>query len=118
MTSGPSSQDGFQRALDDLVDDAVTLLEGRMTRAVSSQASAWSGSFSEELIEAELKFTYILNVPGYREDQLNVSLLGGELVVASPDFTVRKRLHASVDCSSLASRYVNGVLSAEVLKTF
>jgi hypothetical protein len=38
--------------------------------------------------------------------------------VAAPDFTVRRPLHASVDRSSLASAYINGVLSAKIRKTY
>ena len=58
-----------------------------------------------------------MHAPGYRNGQLKVSLLGVDVVVSAPDFTVRRSLHASVDVSSLASAYINGVLSAKLRKT-
>jgi HSP20 family molecular chaperone IbpA len=118
MTSGPDSRDGFQRALDDLVDDAVTLLERRLVDAADERRVVADRTFDDELIESSTRITLILHAPGYRSNQLKVSLLEGDIVVAAPDFTVRKPLHASVDESSLTSTYVNGILSAEFQRTF
>lgn len=118
MMSGSDSRDGFQRALDDLVDDAVTLLEGRMVHAVDEQGAAEKRIDDGELIESSTHVTFIMHAPGYRSGQLKVSLLGDDIVVTAPDFTTRRPLHASVDGSSLASAYINGVLSATLQKTF
>ena len=118
MTSGPDSRDGFQRALDDLVDDAVTLLEGRLVHATEEQGAAGKRARDDELIESSTHVTLIMHAPGYRSGQLNVALLGDCIVVTAPDFTVRRPIHASVDESSLATAYVNGVLSARLRKTF
>ena len=118
MMSGPDSQDGFQRALDDLVDDAVTLLEGRLAHSADERGVAAKRAYGDELIESPTQFVYIMHAPGYRSDQLKVSLLGEDIVVTAPDFTVRRPLHASVDGSSLVSDYVNGVLSAKLQKAF
>jgi HSP20 family molecular chaperone IbpA len=118
VTSGPDNRDGFQRALDDLVDDAVTLLEGRLVHVVDERAGAETRTYDDEMIESSTHITFIMHVPGYRSSQLKVSLLGGDLVVTAPDFTVRRPLHASVDGSSLTSTYVNGVLSAQLQKTY
>ena len=116
--NGPDSRDGFQRALDDLVDDAVTLLEERMIHAADEQGAAEKRTDNGELIESSTHVTFIMHVPGYRRSQLKVSLLEGDIVVTAPDFTVRKPLHSSVDGSSLASAYINGVLSAKLQKIF
>jgi HSP20 family molecular chaperone IbpA len=118
MTSGPDSQDGFQRALDDLVDDAVTLLEAHLAHSADERGVAGKRNYDDELIESPTQFAYIMHAPGYRSNQLKVSLLGEDIVVTAPDFTVRRPLHASVDGSSLVSDYVNGVLSAKLRKTF
>ena len=117
MTSGRDSWDGFQRALDDLVDDAVMLLEGRLAHAANEQGVAEKRTDDGELIESSTHVTFIMHAPGYRSGQLKVSLLGDDIVVTSPDFTVRRPLHASVDGSSLTSAYINGVLSAKLQKT-
>jgi len=118
MTNGPDSRDGFQRALDDLVDDAVTLLEGHLVHAADVQRAAGGRTYDSELIESSTHVMFIMHAPGYGNGQLKVSLLGGDIVVSAPDFTVCRPLHASVDGSSLASAYVNGVLSAKLRKTF
>ena len=118
MTSGPDSRDGFQRALDDLVDDAVTLLEGRFAHAADKQGAAEKRTDDGELIESSTHVAFIMHAPGYRSDQLKVSLLEDCIVVTAPDFTVRRPLHASVCGSSLTSTYINGVLSARFQKTF
>ena len=115
--SGPDSRDGFQRALDDLVDDAVTLLEERIVHSADERV-AEKRSNNSELIESSTHFTLIMHAPGYRKSQLRVSLLGDDLVVTAPDFTVHRPLRASVDRSSLASTYINGVLSAKLQKTY
>jgi len=118
MTSGPDSQDSFQRALDELVDDAVTLLEGRLVRATDELGASGRRAYDDELIESSTYVTFIVHAPGYKSSQLRVSLLGDDIVVTAPDFTLRRPLHASVDGSSLASAYVNGVLSAKLRRTF
>lgn len=118
VMSGRDNRDGFQRALDDLVDDAVTLLEGRLVHSAYERETAERRTSDNELIESSTHIIFIMHAPGYRKGQLKVSLLGDDLVVTAPDFMVRKPLHASVDGSSLASAYVNGVLSAKLQKTF
>lgn len=118
MTSGPDSRDGLQRALDDLVDDAVTLLERRFVYGADEQGAAEKRIDDDELIESSTHVTFIMHAPGYRSDQLKVSLLGDDIVVTAPDFAVRRPLHASVDGSTLVSAYVNGILSAKLQKTF
>ena len=104
--------------MDDLVDDAVTLLEGRWVRVAEERGVAGKRTYENELIESSTHITFIMHAPGYRIGQLKVSLLGDDIVVTAPDFTVSRPLHASVDGSSLASAYVNGVLSAKLRKTF
>lgn len=104
--------------MDELVDDAVTLLEGRLVRAADEPGAPGRRAFDDELIESSTHVTFIMHAPGYRSSQLKVSLLRDDIVVAAPDFTLRRPLHASVDRSSLASAYVNGVLSAKLHKTF
>jgi HSP20 family molecular chaperone IbpA len=118
MMSGPDSRDGFQRALDDLVDDAVTLLEGRLDHSVYEREVTGKRTYDDELIESSTQISFIMHVPGYRSGQLKVSLLGENIVVTAPDFMVRRPLHASVYKSSLETAYVNGVLSAKLQKTF
>ena len=118
MTSGPESRDNFQRVLDELVDDAVTLLEGHLARAAEVPGASEKQAYDDELIESSTHITFIMHVPGYKSSQLKVSLLGDDIAVAAPDFTLRRPLHASVDRSSLTSAYVNGVLSAKLRKTF
>jgi HSP20 family molecular chaperone IbpA len=118
MTSGPDSLDSFQRALDELVDDAVTLLEGRLVQAGGEPGAAEKPTCDCELIESSTLVTFIMHAPGYRSSQLKVSLLGEDIVVTAPDFTVRRPLHASVDESSLTTAYINGVLSAKLQKAF
>ena len=117
MTSGPDSRDGFQRALDDLVDDAVTLLEERLVRAPDERV-AERRTYNGELIESSTHITFIMHAPGYKSSQLKISLLGDDIVVTAPDFTTRRPLHAPVDGSSLVSSYINGVLSAKLQRTF
>ena len=118
MTSGSDSRDNFQRVLDELVDDAVTLLEGRLIHASDEPGALGRRTCDDELIESSTHVTFIVHAPGYRSDQLKVSLIGNNIVVTAPDFTLRRPLHASVDKSSLASLYVNGVLSTRLHKTF
>jgi HSP20 family molecular chaperone IbpA len=118
MMSGPDSRDGFQRALDGLVDDAVTLLERRLVHPVGGLGAPEERTRDNELIESSTQVTLIVHVPGYGSDQLKVSLLGDDFVVTAPDFTVRRTFHAAVDGSSLVTTYVNGVLSAKLRKTF
>ncbi len=118
MTSGLDSRDGFQRALDDLVDDAVTLLEGRFVHAAGEQGAAEKRTDDGELIESSTHVTFIMHAPGYRSGQLKVAVLGDEIIVTAPDFTMRRSLHAPVNGSSLASVYINGVLSARLQKIF
>jgi HSP20 family molecular chaperone IbpA len=118
MMSGPDSRDNFQRALDELVDDAVTLLEGRLAHATDEPGGLRRRAYDDELIESSTYVTFIVHAPGYRSSQLRVSLLGDDIVVTAPDFTLRRSLHASVDKSSLTSAYVNGVLSAKLQRIF
>jgi len=116
--SGPDSRDVFQKALDELVDDAVTLLEGRLTHGVGEPGALGRRTYDSELIESSTRVTFLMHAPGYKSDQRKVLLRGGAIVVTAPDFTVRRPLRASVDESSLASAYINGVLSAKLQKTF
>lgn len=118
MTSGPDSRDNFQRALDELVDDAVTLLEGRLAHATDEPGASGRQTYDDELIESSTYVTLIVHAPGYRSSQLRVSLLGDDIVVTAPDFTLRRPLRASVDRTSLTSAYVNGVLSAKLQRIF
>ena len=114
--NGPDSRDGFQRALDDLVDDAVTLLEGSPVHEANERRDEERRTDDVELIESSTRVTFIVHAPGYRSCQLKVSLLGGDIVVTAPDFMVRRPLHSSVDETSLVSAYINGVLSARLQK--
>ena len=118
MTSGPDNRDSFQTALDNLVDDAVTLLEGGRVHAADAEGAVGRHTCDSEMIESSTYITFIMHAPGYTSTQLKVSLLGDDIVLTAPDFTVRRPLRAAVDGSSLASTYVNGVLSAKLRKTF
>ena len=118
MTSGPDSPDSFQGALDEIVEYAVALLEGRLLQVTDDRSARTARVHEIELIETSAHITVILLAPGYRAGDLRVSLAGVELVVTAPDFTVCTTLHTSVDASSLEQNYVNGVLSARLQKSF
>ncbi len=108
MTTGQSDDEEFARSLDGLVDEAVANIDGRGKTQGEKRDEG-------ELIEYAAHLTYLLHAPGYRANELSVSLLGGELVVAGPDFTLRKPVSFEGACTVTAT-YINGVLCARVEK--
>ena len=106
MMSGQSSRDGFQRLLDDIVDDAVTLLERRASQE----------PLDEELLESSTQYTVIVHFPGLRQGQIRAMVLEQSLIITAPGLTVCRPLKAEVDAQSLVTTYLNGVLSARVRK--
>ncbi|MGD1055668.1 MAG: hypothetical protein ABR867_06270, partial [Nitrososphaerales archaeon] len=64
MTSGLDSRDDLQKVLDELVDDAVTLLERRLVRVADELGASRERAPDCELIETSTHITFIMHVPG------------------------------------------------------
>ena len=110
----PSSQDGLDRILEELVKDAQLLID-RPYRPGRERPSG-AGREISELIERMDSVTLILEVPGYRSEELHTSIEGDEIEVRTPRFTLRKSLPWRVDPASMTSDYLNGVLSVRATK--
>lgn len=110
-----SEFDGFNSILEDMLRLAEQLFNesAQLTPVPARQAQEVE---PDELIEGRDRFTYILNAPGYEQDQLLVSVLEDEIDVKAPDFALKKHLSGRVDPGTAESKYRNGVLSVTVRK--
>jgi HSP20 family molecular chaperone IbpA len=99
--------------LDELVDAAVDMMDHLGHVPAGRKAGALQPE-DGEFIEGPERVTFILQAPGYWEEDLHVSLSDGALEVKAPDFSVRRQLPADVDTSSFQRRYTNGVLSVDL----
>ena len=114
MTTGQNSPDNFIQDLDDLVRDAMILLEGSATDSEHGTRTSEERQRNGELIESSNHLSFILHAPGYSSCDLRAAIVHQELVVEGPDFSIRRPLRASVKPSTLSSTYVNGVFHARV----
>ena len=111
-----SEYDGFDSMLEDMLRLAERLFSESLQPASNPARQVQEKAEPDELIESRDRFTYILNAPGYQQDQLLVSVLDDEIVVKAPDFAVKKHLAGRVDPGTAESKYRNGVLSVTVRK--
>ncbi|MDA4124180.1 MAG: Hsp20/alpha crystallin family protein [Thaumarchaeota archaeon] len=107
--------DSFQRVLDALIENAV----GMMNHPVHPNVDPKSGLARRddgELMESASRVTFILNAPGYWQEDLHVSVSADEVEVRGPDFVVRKRFLPDVDPASVEKSYTNGILEIRLKK--
>ncbi len=68
----------------------------------------------DEVITGKDRMTYLLNAPGYTQEDFLVSVLDDAVQVKTPDFLRRRGFGTRVDPASAKTTYRNGVLSVEI----
>lgn len=101
--------------LDELVESAMDMME-HLGRPRVGRPNGTLPDDEGELIEGPERVTFVLQAPGYWEEDLHVSASEAGLEVKAPDFTVRRQLPPDADVSDLEKRYANGVLSVTIKK--
>jgi hypothetical protein len=113
--SSLNSGDCLQEILDGLVEDAVEMMDGPPRR--DAHASSVLLPVDEgELIEGPEQVVFILQVPGFRAEELSVFIEAEELRVRTPQSVVKVKLPGDADQTAFRSSYTNGVLEVRIRK--
>ncbi len=101
--------------LDGLVEDAVKKIN-EPARHLAPLGMGLPRTDQGELVERTEDVTFVLQAPGYWDEDLSTGVIEGKLEVRSADFVVRRQLPTDVDISEIDKRYTNGVLTVRIKK--
>lgn len=106
---GLGNGDILQKAQDGLVEEAMKKIDG------PARHPSQTGNIQlddGELVEGSEHVTFILQAPGYGDDDLCVLESKG-----APGFVMKRNLPPDADLSNSERRYASGVLSVKTRKT-
>ena len=111
-----SEFDEFDRILEEIVRMTTRMMNPDQGANVNAERPERPTAEPDELIDGKDSVTYVLQAPGYRASDLDVSFGSGEITVRAPDFSVSKPLPEDAEISSAVTEYRNGILSVRMRK--
>lgn len=111
-----SEFDDFDRIFEKMITMTRRLPETDLVAGSQQPSAPPEEPERDEMLEGKDSITYIVDVSGCSEEDLNVSVAEDEIAVRSPDFAVKKRFPVKVDASSTTISFNNGILNVRVRK--
>ncbi len=104
--------DSLESSLQELVEAAVTLLEGPRGQGMMRGAGLESTCVSLEVIEGARTVTALADLPGVVREEVAIEVDGLRLTIEAGGLRISADLPSRVDPGSLVKDCRNGVLSA------